>query len=133
MRNFGIILVSHGEFAKATLGSVEMIAGKQEDVIAYELDVDKSLETLYEELSEGIASLKEKHENVLVLCDLYGGTPFNTVVRKLIEGEKLISFTGFNLPLVIELALAGELTVDEIKETVKSTFEASLVDLETII
>ena len=44
--NVGMILISHGEFAKAALGSAEMIAGPQEQIIALALTEDKSLETL---------------------------------------------------------------------------------------
>lgn len=42
----GVILASHGEFARAALGAVEMIAGKQNDVAALGLTAEKSLETL---------------------------------------------------------------------------------------
>ena len=41
----GVILASHGEFARAALGAVEMIAGKQGDVVALGLTAEKSLET----------------------------------------------------------------------------------------
>ena len=42
----GVILASHGEFARAALGAVEMIAGKENDVAALGLTAEKSLETL---------------------------------------------------------------------------------------
>ena len=40
----GVIVASHGEFARAALGSVEMVAGPQEDVRALALTADKSAE-----------------------------------------------------------------------------------------
>ena len=51
MSNLGIILVSHGEFAKAALGSAEMIVGPQEEVTALALTVDKSLDAFEEEIA----------------------------------------------------------------------------------
>ena len=133
MRNFGIVLVSHGKYAVETLNSIEMIAGQQEGLKALELDVNKSLEQLHEELTETVANLKEDYEYVLALCDLYGGTPFNTLLRKLIEGEDLLAFTGFNLPLVLSVALAGESTEAELIELIHTTHNESLVNVVELV
>ena len=48
----GVILASHGEFARAALGAVEMIAGKQGDVVALGLTAEKSLEAFEAEMRE---------------------------------------------------------------------------------
>ena len=52
----GVILASHGEFAKAALGAVEMIAGKQADVATLSLTAEKSLETFEAELKTPMLS-----------------------------------------------------------------------------
>lgn len=133
MRNFGIVLLSHGAYAKATLDSLEMIAGKQEGIIALELDVNKSSDQLREELDSSTKTLKEKYEHLLVLCDLYGGTPFNTVLASLFEGDEYIAYSGFNLPVVLAAALGGELDDQGIKTLVKTTFAESLFDLSELV
>lgn len=129
MRNFGIIMMSHGEYAKATLGSLEMIAGHQDGVIALELDVNKSSDQFKAELVESIASLRKDYEHLLVLCDLYGGTPFNTVLTSLMEGENYVAFSGFNLPVALATSLSGELDQEGIKSLVKTTLIDSIFDL----
>lgn len=133
MRNFGIVLLSHGAYAKATLESLEMIAGQQEGILALELDVNKSADQLKEELKSSTKTLGGKYEHVLVLCDLYGGTPFNQVLATLFEGDDYIAYSGFNLPLALAAALGGELDEQGIKDLVKSTFEESLFDLSELI
>ena len=54
----GVIVASHGEFARAALGSVEMVAGPQEDVRALALTADKSAETFEGEFAQAYAELK---------------------------------------------------------------------------
>lgn len=96
MSNLGIILVSHGEFAKAALGSAEMIVGPQEDVIALALTVDKSLDAFEEEIAQAYDKLAETCNEIIVLCDIYGGTPFNAVSRCILKGKKVIGYTGLS-------------------------------------
>ena len=133
MRNFGIVMLSHGEFAKATLGSLEMIAGKQEGVIALVLDENKSSDQLKEELLNAVNAFNSQYENTLVLSDLYGGTPFNKSLSLLLEGSDCIAFSGFNLPVALSVCLAGELDREGIKSLVIETFSQSLFDLEELV
>lgn len=138
MSNIGIIMVSHGEFAKAALDSAQMIAGQQENVIAYALTLDKSLDDLEAEITQGYNTLSKKCSDVVVLCDIYGGTPFNAVSRCMLKGMNMIGFTGLSLPIVIDLLLSRDLTADEVKTKVLEThaialspIEVSLVEEET--
>lgn len=138
MNNIGIIMVSHGEFAKAALDSAQMIAGPQENVIAYALTLDKSLDDLESEITQGYEELSKKCSDVVVLCDIYGGTPFNAVSRCMLKGMNMIGFTGLSLPIVIDLLLSRNLTADEVKTKVREThgialspIEVSLVEEET--
>lgn len=84
----GVILASHGEFAQAALGAVEMIAGKQPDVIALGLTAECEL--------------------VVTLCDIYGGTPFNVTTRCLLNGMNMVAYTGLSMPVAVELLLTRD-------------------------
>ncbi len=77
--SIGILMASHGEFAKAALASAEMIAGKQENVFALALTVDKTLEDLEREVETAYTELKKNCDIVVALCDIYGGSPFNAI------------------------------------------------------
>ena len=102
----GVILASHGEFAKAALGAVEMIAGKQADVATLSLTAEKSLETFEAEMKDAYAQLISECDQVVTLCDIYGGTPFNVITRCL-AGD-MIAYTGLSMPVVVELLLTRD-------------------------
>ena len=72
----GIILASHGEFAKGILQSGTMIFGEQENVKAVTLMPSEGPDDLKAKMKDAIASFDNQDE-VLFLVDLWGGTPFN--------------------------------------------------------
>lgn len=98
----GIILASHGEFAKGIKQSSEMIFGPQQDVQAVCLYPNEGPDDFRKKLEDAIATLSDQNQ-VLLLCDLWGGTPFNqsSVVIKGHEDTWAI-VTGMNLPMLIE-------------------------------
>lgn len=104
----GVILASHGEFAKAALGAVEMIAGKQADVATLSLTAEKSLETFEAEMKDAYAQLSSECDQIVTLCDIYGGTPFNVISRCLAGGMDMIAYTGLSMPVVVELLLTRD-------------------------
>lgn len=98
----GIILASHGEFAKGILQSSEMIFGEQENVKAVTLMPSEGPDDFKAKLKEAIASFDNQDE-VLFLVDLWGGTPFNQA-NTLFEEHKdsWAIVAGMNLPMLIE-------------------------------
>lgn len=98
-----IIIVSHGDFAKGILNSVQMLTGEQADVVAFGLYPHEDRELLQEKVREELEHVPEGEE-VLILSDLFHGTPFNVCVnlRRDYEFEHI---TGINLPLFIEVIM----------------------------
>ena len=98
----GIILASHGEFAKGILQSGSMIFGEQEDVAAVTLMPSEGPDDIRAKMEKAIASFSNQDE-VLILADLWGGTPFNQA-NSLFEKhkDKWASVSGLNLPMLIE-------------------------------
>lgn len=129
MKSFGIILASHGDFAKAALGSAEMIVGKQEDVVAFGLGASDSAEKFEQDIVEAYENLKKTCENVLYLCDIYGGTPFNTISRCKVKGMDVTAFTGLSLPLLIEVLMAGDVSLEEMKDKVLDAHQQALAEI----
>lgn len=126
MNNTGLLLVSHGEFAKAALASAEMIAGKQQNAIALGLREDTSLEVLEKEIFEAYETLRAACSDVIILCDIYGGTPFNAISRNMLKGMEAVAYTGLSLPLVIDLALSRDLAHDDIAGRIEETHGVAL-------
>ena len=107
----GIILASHGEFAKGILQSGAMIFGNQENVQAVTLMPSEGPNDFKEKLKEAIASFDNQDE-VLFLVDLWGGTPFNqanTIFEE--HKDKWAIVAGMNLPMLIE-AYAARLSME---------------------
>lgn len=111
----GIIIASHGEFAKGILQSGEMIFGKQQDCVACTLMPSEGPEDIKAKMEAAIASF-ESQDEVLFLVDLWGGTPFNQA-NGLISGheDKWAIVTGLNLPMLIE-TYASRMSMDSAQE-----------------
>ena len=98
----GIILASHGDFAKGILQSGAMVFGEQENVKAVTLMPSEGPNDFKEKLKEAIASFDNQDE-VLFLVDLWGGTPFNQANTLFEEHkDKWAIVAGLNLPMLIE-------------------------------
>ncbi len=111
----GIILASHGEFAKGILQSGSMIFGEQENVKAVTLMPSEGPDDLRKKLQDAIATF-ENQDEVLFLVDLWGGTPFNQANALFEEHkDKWAIVAGLNLPMLIE-AYGARLSMESAHE-----------------
>lgn len=112
-----ILVVTHGPLGKALVETAQLILGNSPHVAAFGLYHGDSIEQLQEVIR---AQIQEKNgENgVLVLTDLFGGSPCNqtALVMKALDGvAKVECLAGVNLPLLIEaLAMRGALSLEEL-------------------
>ncbi|OCA83149.1 PTS mannose transporter subunit EIIAB [Bacillus sp. FJAT-27225] len=99
----GIILASHGDFAKGILQSGAMIFGEQENAKAVTLMPSEGPDDIKVKMKEAIASFDNQDE-VLFLVDLWGGTPFNQASGLIeeLQKDKWAIVAGLNLPMLIE-------------------------------
>ena len=111
----GIVLASHGEFAKGILQSSTMIFGEQENVKAVVLMPSEGPDDFKAKMKDAIASF-DSQDQVLILVDLWGGTPFN-VANVLFEehSDKWSIVAGLNLPMLIE-AYGARLSMESAHE-----------------
>ena len=111
----GIILASHGDFAKGILQSGTMIFGEQQNVQAVTLMPSEGPDDIKAKMKEAIASF-ENQDEVLFLVDLWGGTPFNQADSLVEEHkDKWAIVAGMNLPMVIE-AYASRFSMESAHE-----------------
>ena len=96
----GILVVTHGNFGTELLKSAELIIGKQENVKALSLNQGDNVEELCDNVSKSIKQL-DKGDGVLVLTDLFGGSPSNVTATNMKNGH-FQSLAGVNLPMLIE-------------------------------
>lgn len=99
----GIVIASHGEFAAGIHQSGAMIFGEQEKVQVVTFMPNEGPDDLYAKISSAIAQF-DADDEVLVLADLWSGSPFNQASR--VAGEnpdrKVAIITGLNLPMLIQ-------------------------------
>ncbi|WP_020676484.1 PTS sugar transporter subunit IIA [Geopsychrobacter electrodiphilus] len=103
----GLILLTHGQMAIECLRTAEMIIGPVNACVALTLDRSCAVEVATRELAVAIADVGADADGVLILTDLFGGTPTNIAAEFLDEGVVEI-LTGFNLPMLIKAASARQ-------------------------
>lgn len=101
--SIGIIIASHGEFAAGIHQSGSMIFGEQEKVQVVTFMPNEGPDDLYAKLNNAVAAFDAEDE-VLVLADLWSGSPFNQASRVMGENpeRKFAIITGLNLPMLIQ-------------------------------
>lgn len=102
----GVIIVTHGNIAIEMLNSTKFIMGKAENMVAVSVDPKESVEELRRKIHEAIKSV-DQGEGVLILTDMFGGTPSNVGLSFLEEGRVEV-ITGLNLPILLKLCTNRE-------------------------
>ncbi|PWF99406.1 PTS sugar transporter subunit IIA [Levilactobacillus bambusae] len=109
-----IVLTSHGEFAKGILQSATMILGEQEKVVADIFKPGEGPEDLKKRFDQSLAEFDET-DQVLFLCDLWGGTPFNQASQIVAQNsDRMALITGLNLPMLVESYTYRDQPLDEV-------------------
>lgn len=98
----GILLVTHGQLAMTFLSALEHVLGKQENVATICIEADDDIEEIKQEIGNKIQQINTGN-GVLILTDMFGGTPSNLALSYLKKGEVEI-VSGLNLPMLIRLA-----------------------------
>ena len=96
------VIVTHGHLAGELLAAAEMIIGPISHIAAVSIGWHDDVDAAREEVQRAISRVSQK-KGVLLLTDMFGGTPTNIASMFLEEGAVEV-ITGVNLPMVIKLA-----------------------------
>ena len=114
----GGVIVTHGQLASEFLAAAEMIVGQVKHITAVSIGWHDDVEAATGEIERAIERVSEAR-GVLLLTDMFGGTPTNIAAIFLREGETEV-VTGVNLPMVIKLASQpGGASLAEVAELVR--------------
>lgn len=126
------VVLNHGRFGEELIKSAELIVGKTENIHAISLLSGMSIEEYYQNVRSYLSSLAGKE--ILLLTDLYGGTPSN--VGMMLQREfALHVLCGVNLPMLIELILKRNndvCSIEELMDTAMEAARASIIKPEPI-
>ena len=97
----GLVIVTHGRLADAFREAVEHIVGPQEAFETICIGPDDDMEARRQQILASVRTVN-RGQGVLLLTDMFGGTPSNLALTALAEsGVEVIA--GINLPLLVKL------------------------------
>jgi PTS system mannose-specific IIA component len=116
MNRIGAIVVSHGQLANELLSAAEMVVGPLEHMAAVSIGWHDDVELAKDEVARAIKRV-DQGAGVVVLTDMFGGTPTN-ISAMFLKANEVEIVTGVNLPMIIKFATAdpGTSLVDLARE-----------------
>lgn len=115
----GIVIVAHGGLAKEYLAAVEHVVGSQNGIRAITIESDHDRAAKQEEICIA-ADAVDQGDGVVVVTDMFGGSPSNLSLRACRPDNRRIIY-GANLPMLIKLAKSRHKGVPE---AVRAALEA---------
>ncbi len=97
----GVVVVTHGNLGKELIRAAELIKGELKGVIPVTVDAAKGVEELKREMTTAIKKA-DRNKGVLILTDLFGGTPSN-ISLSFLKKDKVEVVTGVNLPMLLKV------------------------------
>lgn len=98
----GMVLVSHGNLGVAMREALEHVVGPQRNIATVSVAADADIETQREEIGARVAEV-ETGDGVVVLTDMFGGTPCN-LSMSMLDRPNVEVIAGMNLPMLVKLA-----------------------------
>jgi len=102
-----VVVVTHGQLATELVNAAETIVGDLPRFAAVSIGWHDAVELAREEIAQAVARV-DSGAGVIVLTDMFGGTPSNLAITFLAEGQVEV-VTGVNLPMLLKLASTREI------------------------
>ncbi len=97
----GIVIVTHSQLGEALIEAAAFILGcKPEATVAVSVDLNENAEKLRGQIEKAIKKVRQE-KGVLILTDMFGGTPSN-LSYSFLEDGKVEVISGVNLPILIK-------------------------------
>lgn len=97
----GLVLVTHGHLADEFIAATEHVVGSQQHIEAICIAAEDDMEVRRNDIAAALARV-DSGQGVIMLTDMFGGTPSNLAISLLKPGIEVIA--GVNLPMLIKLA-----------------------------
>ena len=120
-----LLLMSHGDFARELMRSLEFVIGKQENYETLGVHLDDQIDDLRNQMYAKIDSLNTE-KGLVVFTDIVGGTPMN-LAGHLLDRENILVCSGMNLPVLLECSFHRDQTVGELEGLIRTAYETGMV------
>ncbi|MEZ5999110.1 PTS sugar transporter subunit IIA, partial [Hyphomonas sp.] len=115
-RMIGIVVVSHGKLSKELVSATEHVVGEQARFKSISIEAEDDIEARREQIRD-TAKACDVGLGVIILTDMFGGTPSNLAMSIMNSGNIEV-ISGVNLPMLIKLAeVRDELPLGEAART----------------
>jgi mannose PTS system EIIA component len=98
----GLVIVTHGRLADEFIHAMEHVVGKQSAIESICIGPEDRMDQRRNDIAAAVARVETGH-GVIILTDMFGGTPSNLAISLLQEG-KVEVVAGLNLPMLVKLA-----------------------------
>ncbi len=116
--NIGVVVVTHYRLGEEFLQALRLIVPDAPAFYAVGVEPDQPVDEMREAIAAALKTA-DKGEGVLVLTDMFGGTPSNMSLSFLDE-RRVEVVTGLNLPMLIKLATSSkEIRLEELAGLIK--------------
>jgi PTS system mannose-specific IIA component len=129
----GIVVVTHSRLGEALLEAAEFVVGSRpEAAVSVSIDLNQNVDRLREKVAAGIKKVAQD-QGVLILTDMFGGTPSNISYSFLEEG-RIEVLSGVNLPVLVQ-ALDGRtrMPIGELATSVEAYGRKSITLASSIL
>ena len=131
IKKVGGVIVSHGQVANELLAAAEAVVGDLRNITAVSIGWHDDVEMAKEEIERAIKNVSSG-AGVLLLTDMFGGTPTN-ISAMFLEDGKVEIVTGVNLPMVVKFATHPEdSTLSEIAKEVEEQGKQAIYRTATL-
>ncbi len=122
----GIVIVTHSQLGDALIDAAEFIIGDRPDtMVSVSINLNENADKLREKIAAGIKKV-DKKKGVLILTDMFGGTPSNLSYSFLEEGRVEV-ISGVNLPILIKAAdIQADMELSELAEHLEAFGKKSI-------
>ena len=123
----GILIITHCQLGKELINAAELILGNINNISYVSIMDTTANEDILKSIEEKVKNFTNKNNNVLILTDMFGGTPSNLSLSFL-EKDRIEVVTGVNLPMLIavvgvrdkmEISELGKIAQEEGRRSVK--------------
>ncbi len=108
----GLVIVTHGRLADEFILAVQHVVGKQEQIASVCIGPDDKLDSRRKDIAKAVETV-DSGKGVIILTDMFGGTPSNLAISLLEEGHIEV-VAGLNLPMLVKLCrVRGDCTLNK--------------------
>lgn len=122
-----IIISSHGNLCNEIKNTVEMFSGEIDNCYTVPLLTGQSIDD-FESKMNGLVEKFDLNDELIIVTDLRGGTPYNIGIKTLFGREKTWVISGMNVPMLLSIAMRDD--DEDIDEMISNSIDQSIEGIE---